>query len=218
MPIIRNLIYMLSIYSSMIYGYSLMLDPAGDAQHAGRMVHDTFERGITLQCAEQLKKKIESINPTIRTILTRFPGESVEPLQNAHFANRLDVDLYISIHCYQEKETKPQLSVYYVSYNDHFITKTYDVCFYPYDQAHRIQAQKTNDIVRILSTSLSQKKYARLYDFKGNHGLPIKPLIGIKSPAILIELSLKNSSDWQPYIEPIAHAIIHVVEHDETTQ
>ncbi|MCA9725847.1 MAG: N-acetylmuramoyl-L-alanine amidase, partial [Kurthia sp.] len=123
--------------------FSLMLDPAGDAKHTGRMLNDTFERSITLQCTEQLKKVIETELPHVRVILTRFPGESLETLQNANFANRLHVDLYVSIHCYKETETKPQMHLYYVSFNDDFLTKTYDLCLYPYTQAHLINNKKT---------------------------------------------------------------------------
>ena len=71
-----------------------MLDPAGDAQYPGRIIDDSFERGITLQCVEELQRAITRQFPHVRVVLTRFPGETCQPLQNAHFANRLDVDLY----------------------------------------------------------------------------------------------------------------------------
>ncbi len=35
--------------------FTIMIDPAGDAKHTGRLIGDTLERGISLQCAEQLK-------------------------------------------------------------------------------------------------------------------------------------------------------------------
>ena len=195
-----------------IVAFSLMLDPAGDAKNSGRVLNDNFERGITLQCTEHLKKVLEAAIPDLRVILTRFPGESIEPLQNANFANRLDVDLYVSIHFYQENETKPHLYIYYVSYNDDFLTKTHDLCLYPYDQAHRINSKKTRTLVTTLKNCLSEKKYTRLYDLKGCFGLPFKPLIGIKAPAIAIEVSLKNSKDWHTYVQPIANGIAKVVE------
>ena len=37
--------------------FTIMLDPSGDAKHTGRIINKTFERGISLQCAEVLKKK-----------------------------------------------------------------------------------------------------------------------------------------------------------------
>jgi len=87
----------------------IMLDPAGDAQYAGRRIDDSFERGLTLRCAEQLKQRLEQLFPQIHVVLTRLPGETVQPLQNANFANRLSVDLYLSIHFYHETATKPEL-------------------------------------------------------------------------------------------------------------
>lgn len=212
MPIKYYALLFLFLFLPRAHGFSLMLDPAGDAKNTGRIVNDNFERGITLQCAEQLKKTIETLMPSIRVILTRFPGESVEPLQNANFANRLNIDLYISINFYQETETKPHFYLYYVSYNDHFITRSYDLSFYPYDQAHRIHNKKTDRIAKTFSESLSEKKYTRLYDFKGSFGIPFKPLVGIISPAIAFEIGLKKSSDWQEYVQPIAQSIIKAIE------
>ena len=202
----------LLIFCVPAHPFSLMLDPAGDAKNTGRILNDNFERGITLQFTEQLKKILEATFPSLRIILTRFPGESLEHLQNANFANRLNVDLYISIHLFQETDTKPQLYIYSVSYNDTFITKTYDVCFYPYDQAHRINSKKTQELVNILNTSLSDKKYTRLYDIKGTFGIPFKPLIGVKAPAIAIEMSIKKSTDWHYYVQPIASSIAKMIE------
>jgi len=203
-------------FTQVLFGFSLMLDPAGDAKNSGRILNDNFERGITLQFTESLKKILETAIPDLRVILTRFPGESIEPLQNANFANRLNVDLYVSIHFYQEKETKPHLYIYYVSYNDSFITKKYDLCLYPYDQAHRINGQKTHNLATTLKNGLSEKKYTRFYDLKGCFGLPFKPLIGIKAPAIAIEISLKKSTDWQACVQPIANSISKMIETYDT--
>lgn len=36
--------------------YTIMLNPAGDARHTGRRIDDTFERSVTLQYVEKLKK------------------------------------------------------------------------------------------------------------------------------------------------------------------
>src|SRR3990172_8684717 len=77
--------------------FTIMLDPAGDAKNPGRKLDDSFERGITLQFSETLKQKLESLFPSIRVVLTRLPGETVQLLQNANFANRLDVNFYLSI-------------------------------------------------------------------------------------------------------------------------
>src|SRR5579872_1728748 len=69
--------------------FTIMLDPAGDAQYPGRIIDDCFERGITLQLAEQLSTVIAQRFPSIRVVITRQPGETRQPLQHANFANRL---------------------------------------------------------------------------------------------------------------------------------
>ena len=77
-----------------------MINPFGDAQYAGRIVDDSFERGLTLQFAEELQRKISKILP-VRVVLSRFAGETLENLQVANFSNRLQVDFFISIHFYK---------------------------------------------------------------------------------------------------------------------
>ena len=78
--------------------FSIMLDPAGDAKHTGRQIDDNLERGISLQFTEKLKQTLEKQHPEIHVVLSRFPGETIYHLQNANFANRLEVDFYLSIH------------------------------------------------------------------------------------------------------------------------
>lgn len=51
--------FSLELYSIQQNIFTLMIDPAGDAKHAGRVIEDSFERGITLQCAEKLKKMLK---------------------------------------------------------------------------------------------------------------------------------------------------------------
>ncbi len=191
--------------------FSLMLDPAGDAKHTGRRLEDSFERGITLQCTEQLKKVLEKRHPNMRVVLTRFPGESLQPLQNANFANRLDVDFYLSIHFFQEKNIKPQLFLYHFSYNDDFITKVFDLCFYRYDQAHLFNMPTIKLWGNTIKNVLEKELYKKQFDVHSVFKLPFKPLIGIKAPAIALEAGLKYKDDWYIYIEPIADSISAII-------
>lgn len=182
---------------------SLMLDPAGDAQHTGRKVDDSFERGVTLQCAEGLKKAIEEKYPWVRAVLTRFPGETVQPLQNAIFANRLAVDIYLSIHCYQETSAMPMVYMYYLSFGEDYIIKPSPCAFYHYDQAHMLHQSKTKQWARAMADVLENSTYRRMVQCKGPFGLPCAPLIGITAPAIALDCGIKNKNDWQSLIEPL---------------
>lgn len=196
---------------------TIMLDPAGDAKHTGRKLHNSFERGITVQCAEKLKQEIESTFRSIRVVLTRFPGEAVQPLQNANFANRLAIDFYISIHFYQEKHIKPELTLYAFSYGDDFITSfPDDLQFVSYDQAHLISRKKTDQYAKKIYEMLLHNTQTKQFNAKGLFKIPFKPLIGIKAPAIGIEISLKGDDDWMQYIKPIADSLTPVI--DDLTQ
>lgn len=191
--------------------FTLMLDPAGDAQYTGRKVDDSFERGITLQCAQQLKTLIEKKDPTIRIVLTRFPGETIQPLQNANFANRLDVDLYLSIHFYQEQATKPTLFIYTFSYGNELPTRAFDLSFYPYDKAHLISQGTTKQWAHLMKEIFSEPVYKKQCEVKGIFSLPFAPLIGIKAPAIAVEIGLKAKEDWQQYLQPMCDSVISIV-------
>jgi len=192
--------------------FTIMLDPAGDAQHAGRLIDDSLERGITLQFAEKLKQELEKRYDGIRVVLTRFAGETLQHLQNANFANRLDVDFYLSIHFYKEKEIKPQMFLYTFSYNDDFITRKSDLFFCPYDQAHLINKNTTKIWADRIKNVFLQDEYKKLFDLQGLFRLPFKPLIAVKAPAIGIELGLRQKDEWANYVDSFVYGIGEIIE------
>lgn len=187
--------------------FSIMLDPAGDAQHAGRMIDDCFERGLTLQFCQALKKELEK-KQQLHITLTRIPGDTLEPLQNANFANRLGVHLYVSFHFFHEPEERSTINLYQYVYNPttDFWSPTSDALrFVRFDEAHKTHIKITQQYAHQLQKSLSDIiKHA---DITPVIGLPFKPLLGITAPAIGIEISLKNRTDWQNYISGVAEAI-----------
>jgi len=186
----------------------IMLDPAGDAQHAGRKIDDNFERGITLQFVQELKKVLEQKYPNVRIMLTRGAGDMVAPLQHANFANRMNVDLYLSFHFYHNTSAKPKIYVYTFSSGVTFPTITYDLCFYPCDQAYIFNKETTQKYATIINNELSQEPTCDVKKVE----LPFKPLIGIKSPAIAIESSLKDGHTWKQYVEPIAKSLRDIID------
>lgn len=188
--------------------FTIMLDPAGDAKHAGRTLDDSFERGVTLQFAQAIKQHIEHGLRNVRVVLTRFPGETVEPLQNANFANRLNVDLYLSFHFYQdEHERLPRLYVYqYAQDPTDLWPKTIDPleCI-GYDQAHLSNASLTHQWGTRLVDEL--KKNNRAIQVAAWHTIPFVPLKGIIAPSLGIEARLHHKNDWNSYISPLVDAI-----------
>lgn len=193
--------------------FSIMLDPAGDAKHPGRIVRDSFERGITLQCAEQLKKMLEATYKNIRVVLTRFPGETIAPLQNANFSNRLHADFYLSINFYHGKEERPRMHLYYFIYHPvtDFWAQSVPLCFYSYEQAHLRNLKKTKHWGQIMLNTLSSDEHKRLFDCRGIYAIPFRPLIGIRAPALAIEVSLGEKTDWVRYVQAIVESLKPII-------
>jgi hypothetical protein len=62
-----------------------------------------------------------------------------------------------------------------------------------------------------MKASFIQPENQRLFDFYGPVGIPLKPLVGIVSPAILIEIGLNQDSGWQPLIDPLVESLKFIV-------
>ena len=201
---------------------TIMLEPAGDAQYTGRIIDDAFERGITLQCAQELTTLLESkmlaSGARMRITLSRFPGEVLEPLQNAAFANRLATNAYITISMYQfphetKRDRAAEIAIYYFAYHpttDFWQRQTHDLTCEPYHQAHLATSVRSNALAHTLCNSLRTAK-----PFAGTvnhcHGLPVKPLIGITAPALLIEIGLPHKDAWQTLVLQLAQHITHAL-------
>ena len=193
--------------------FILVLDPAGDAKRTGRAIGDAFERGLTLQCAEKIKSLLEERCSYIKVVITRLPGDSVYDLQNASLSNRINADLFISLHFYQTQDTKPTLFLYQFSYGNDFATHNADyLALNTYDQAYKINKYTTDNLAHLFRTQLTQQRYVSLFSLSGPHALPIKPLIGITAPGIALEAGLKNKEAWHLFAEPLTDAIMAVIE------
>jgi|GEM_PF-441604 len=199
-------IFFLALFPLPTYCITIMLNPAGDAHSTGRHIHDTFERSYTLRIAQQIKKSVEQQLPSVCVLLTRLPGEVTATLQYANFANRIQADLYLSIHCFEEQATKPRLYLYQFSYGETFALPKNSLSFYTYDQAHLLNLKTTTAYAHTLYTALNS--YQKLFDIQGPYQIPFAPLIGITCPAFGIEIGLKNNDSWSDVIEPLVNAII----------
>lgn len=203
------IIFMLMLcMSSYAHDVTIILDPAGDSKQTGRTIGDTFERAITLNCAQELKRELEESLPSCTVAITRCSGQEVKPLSNASFSNKLSPTLYISIHAFaQPRDTKPSLSLYQFSRGDDFVTKSYDLAFIPVDEAHRAQHEKSSQYAKKMLSNLSSSQYQSIFIAHGLYKLPISPLIGIQAPAFSLELGLIEIQDWKLFIKPLAASI-----------
>jgi N-acetylmuramoyl-L-alanine amidase len=186
--------------------FIIILDPAGDAKKTGRSIGDSFERGLTLQCAEKIKSLLLERHPHITVIISRLPGDNVYELQNASLANRIQADLFININFYLTQETKPTIYLYQFACDNDFALYQTGLACNTYDQAYKINKSTTDAVAQHFKTYLTQ--YVSFFNVAGPYALPIKPLIGIISPNISLEIGLKNKDAWQQFVEPIVSAII----------
>lgn len=198
---------------------TIMIDPAGDAKTSGRIIENYFERGITLQFAQAVKQDLELRHANIRVVLTRFPGETIEPLQNASFSNRLNSDLYISLHFYPKEDQCSDLSLYYFRYSlqDNFIKNNFgqnmqDLDFKVYNKAYKSNFNKTINLVAGLNSFFIENSSKYSFDYKGSFGIPVKPLMGIIAPAILFEIGISKINNISKLVKPMADIIYNIIE------
>lgn len=192
------------------YIVTIMLDPAGDAQNTGRVIDDSFERTLTAHYAERLKMILEDEHSHIRVLLTREPGQTLQPLLNANYANRANVDLYIHISFYKEQSVKPSLYLYTFN-NSPIVTRHSTLAFVPYDQAHMLSYNDTQRLSTMLKKNLENEPYSKFCECKGIYATPFKPLIGIQRPALGLEIGLKTAASWGDFIEPIALSLKPII-------
>lgn len=185
---------------------TLMINPAGDAQNAGRVVGDCYERGLTLQFAEKLQKIIQQ-NSSIRVVLSRFAGEVIEPLQVANFSNKLQSDMFVSFHFYKTAKN-PVINIYHYSKGGFEKQLTDGLFMCPLDDAYLFNLTK--------SSLLADNIYNYFKKFNCGSiekpiGLPFAPLKGVVAPAIAVEIGLNKSDDWLNYTDLISNFFCNVL-------
>jgi N-acetylmuramoyl-L-alanine amidase len=192
-----------------------MLDPAGDARSVGRTIDDYFERSISFAFAKQIKYELEKKYDDLKVILTRLPGQIIEPLQNQNFANRMGVNLYVSIHFFQLPTQANQATyVYYLLHDpvtDFWKTDSTGFQFIPYHHAHRINLEKTAKIAQQFCACFAENPVVGKA-LHGPHGIPFRPLMGLSCAAVAIEIGLHKEADCTRYLEPITQAIACAME------
>jgi len=182
---------------------TIMLDPAGDAQSPGRIIGTCFERGITLQWCQQMKRRIEQHHDDVSVALTRCPGERIEPLQSAAFTNRLGADLCISVHVYPVTYARPHSFVYYFLYHpetDFWHTSHSHLSLVRCEQAHIPYIHRSYELAHTLAYHLDAHLNPHM-DVACVTGLPFKPLLGMHTPAIGLEIGVYQEDDWFRYLD-----------------
>jgi len=208
LKIIRKILFW-GFFANLNSQITIMIDPAGDAKNVGRKIVESYERTITFKMAESLRQKIaEKYN--FKIVFTRNPGEEVFDLQKASFANRLNVDFYLSLHIYRHEFAKPKVFVYNLVYNPvvDFANRSLDPYkFIPISQSHYLNINKTQLFGRSIRDYLSQEIFKNKFDFYGVYGIPIKSLVGVIAPALAIEVGICNEEQWKFLVDPIVDSL-----------
>lgn len=193
----------------------IMIDPAGHAKSPGRKLHKNYERAETYKCAEALKRSLEQ-NFHVRVILTRDPGDEIVPLQNASFANRLNIDFFLRINFYTKDLPKPKLGLYNLVFDPIIDTVNRPFnpqAFIPVNQAHFKCVSLTKSLASQMTSLLGAAHYQKLFDIGQPCSLPLKPLVGITAPALLLEACLPWQDDqWNDLVTPLAESIAHCLD------
>ena len=184
---------------------TVMVSPTGHAQDTGRKLHDGFERGATRQLAEILKKNLEE-HTDARIILTHNAGETINQEQKASFANRLNVDLYISLTVYNDDT----LYIHPYFYRNEIFSPTVDnrLTFYPVKKAYLKSAKKVESLIQ---KQLCAPKYHSMFKIMKPRGFPLKSLEGITAPAFEFEISIKDFSDILTYEQVLSDTIRKII-------
>ncbi len=185
---------------------TILLDPAGDAHSSGRKVHTTFEHGLSMQCAQALQQEIKKLYPEHRILISRAPGESVDHMQRINFSNRLQVDLFVHISFYAQPHSHYTLDMYRycTEPTDDWTKKSETLTFTPLHQAHLRNNEINKRITNTMFNKLSNVKWLTV---KQPLAIPHKPLLGITSPALAIEIGIPESLTWKPLVEPLVNAL-----------
>jgi N-acetylmuramoyl-L-alanine amidase. len=187
----------------------VMLDPAGHAGDTGRMLGQSYERAETYKFAmalqEDLCKKYE-----VTVVLSRAPGEELLPLQVASFANRLGVDLFLRIQFYWEECETSNVFLYQLLFNplvDPLGAACDPLSFVPLYQAHFGSFRVAQSYGSKVYEYLNQDVYQRYFNVHALRGLPLKSLIGITAPALVIEMGICREDKWKSLVGPIADSL-----------
>lgn len=189
------------------YSFFLMIDTPGSLYAPGRVVWDSFERGIVLQLAQKIKQEAETKIPSlIVRVSDIIQKEENSPLNKAQRYNILSPDLVIFLGAYQE-EKEYRLYLYHFSYQQSFMGQLPSCAFYPYQKAYMLSYSKTESIVHEAAALFAREEYHSLFELNGPYAAPICSLIGLTVPAVMIEFGILKERDEHIFVDAIVELI-----------
>lgn len=88
---------------------TVVIDPGHGGHDPGAVSADkkTYEKTITLDISKRLASRIQESYPDVKVVLTRTTDEFISLADRAEKANKVDANLFISIHINAAKSTSP---------------------------------------------------------------------------------------------------------------
>jgi len=184
---------------------TIVIDPGHGGRDPGAVSDDGgFEKDIVLAIAQKLRDRLlRRGNYTV--VMTRDEDQSVGLRQRVDFANSQQADLFVSLHLNSFREqSKNFVETYYFGRTeDEAVTRVAEVenaaSDYHYAEFNHMIQQITDTMKfqesKRLAQYVQQSLFAnvRRYDRgTSNHGIkpgPFVVLLGLKSPAILVEVA-----------------------------
>ncbi len=191
-----------------------MLVPAGDASDGGRALYTTSESAETTACARELKNAIETTYHGVHAVVSHDADtQPFAPYHVATMANIGDIDFVININFYRDEDGKLEVFLYHFSYGQEFVSKLPTLAWYTADQAYLFARGLTREWATLLCDGLKGFGPAHPLAVHGPYAMPFKPLVGIKVPAVALDMALSpGDTSWKNYIEPLTAGLEPIVD------
>ncbi len=187
----------------------VMIDPPGHAGKVCRKLIGEYERGEAYKFAEAIKKTLQE-GCSVRPIISRSLGEEVLDLQIASFSNRLGSDFFLRIHLYRDDSAKPKIFIYHHVADPvgDFARRSFNPLeFIPVERAHLRNIYRSRAYAEKIKKELDQEQYKRYLECYGVYGIPLRQMIGIIAPAVLIEVGICEDDKWRGLVQPITESL-----------
>jgi N-acetylmuramoyl-L-alanine amidase len=190
-------------------GYVVVLDPGHGGRDPGAISQDGAlkEKDITLEVAKATKRILEKNNPGITVELTRSDDKFMNLEARTALANRLNADLFISIHCNSDTDANSAgIETYYLSQatsdekamkvaateNSMSLAKMSDLQATLLDLIVTSKKTESEELATAVSNSLERAIPKGRH--RGVKQAPFYVLLGAKMPAVLVECAFISSS------------------------
>lgn len=214
---------------------TIVLDPGHGGKDPGAMYYGLKEKDVTLKIAKMVRSYLYKLLPKnkFQIYLTRQTDRFIELEDRVKYANKLNADLFVSIHCNASKNKNLKgLQTFYLN-----------------PSRDRVQIDTSNDVQAIIDDLMKMARVSesvkfaetvhytlfnvlrKRYKYIEDHGVkkaPFYVLVSTKMPAILVEVSfisnplenkrLRNIYYLKNISYGISKGIVKYIKHAEFTK